>query len=188
MHSKRFPTTRMLAALAGGLLLLPAGDVIPEELQDIRVLNFPESQKVEGAVSVEGPIRSATMIRFSDLTVSPVPPEQTTRLVHAGTLDVDGYTHVVLSLVCRAQGPIRDEGRVGVILVPAEPPVRQAFVDHGRTLLPVRLDASVEAGSPLFFAAQGGRQALAFPRYDVFLYNTTSSVVGADLFAYVSNG
>jgi hypothetical protein len=188
VRPKRFPTIPLLVALTGGFLLLPAGNAISEELKDIRVINFPESQKVRGTVSVEGPVSSAELRRFSEASVPQVPPEATTRLVHAGVLEAEGYTRVLLSLVGQLRGAQRQPGAIGVLLVPAEQPVREAFVDHGTVLIPLRLEVPVEAGSPRFVAAQGTRENLAFPRYDVFLYNTTSSVATVDLYALVSNG
>ena len=188
MRNKIFLLIALPAAVLVGLVLAPLGTAVSQELQHVRVTNFPDPQRVEGTVTVKGPIRAAELVRFSDVTVSPVRPEDTTRLIHAGTLNGDGYGQVVLSLVAQARGTSQRPGSVGAILVPDEAPARQAFLEEGKPLVALRLDVQTEAGPPRFFGSRAPSQPLAFPRYQVFLYNTTDTTVTVTLYGYLSSG
>ena len=187
--SKKVLVTLVVSATAFALLVLtPVGTVISKEAQDVLVLNFPDPQRVEGTVSVEGPIQSGELVTFSDITVSPVKPEDTTRLINAGVLEADGFQHVVMSLVGQTKGEVLKTGSVGVILLPDQPPIRRAFYEDGDILVPLRLNTQTKAGPPQFFGSEPLRQSLAFPRYQVFLYNTTDRTVSVTFYAYLTSG
>ena len=188
MRKKLFLPITVSAATFVLLAFTPLGTTVSQELQDIRILNFPDTQRIEGTVSVDGPVRAAELRSFTNVTVPPVQPEDTTRLIHAGTLDADGYGHVVLSLLVQARGESKGPGSVGAILVPDEATARRAFLEIGQPLASLRFQSPVDAGTSTFFGSQGGRQPLAFPRYQVFLYNTTETTVSVNLHAYVSSG
>jgi hypothetical protein len=181
------PAALSLAALAV-LMLTPVGTAISQEMQEVLVMNFPDPQQIEGTVSVDGPIRSGRLVSFPDITVSPVKPDDVTRLIDAGVLDTDGFEHVVLSLVGQTRGEALRTGSVGVILLPDEPPIRRAFFEDGDVLVPLRLNAQTEAGPPAFFGSDALRRTVAFPRYQVFLYNTTDKTVSVTFYAYLTSG
>jgi hypothetical protein len=188
MPKKVFVSVVVTVAAFAVLVLTPVGTVISREMEEVLVMNFPDPQRVEGTVSVKGPIRSGELVSFPDITVSPVRPEDTTRLINAGVLEADGFQHVVLSLVGQTRGEVLKTGSVGVILLPDEPPIKRAFHEDGNVLVPLRLNAQTEAGPPSFFGSEPLRQTLAFPRYQVFLYNTTDKTVSVTFYAYLTSG
>ena len=190
MPKKVFVSVVVTVAAFAVLVLTPVRTAIPipREVEEVLVMNFPDPQRVEGTVSVEGPIRSGELVSFPDITVSPVRPEDTTRLINAGVLDADGFQHVVLSLVGQTRGEALKTGSVGVILLPDQPPIMRAFHEDGDVLVPLRLNAQTEAGPPSFFGSEPLRQTLGFPRYQVFLYNTTDKTVSVTFYAYLTSG
>jgi len=170
------------------LVLTPVGTAISREMAEVLVMNFPDPQKVRGTVEIDGTIRTGELVTFEDITVSPVRPEDTTRLINAGVLDADGFQHVVLSLVGQTRGEALKTGSVGVILLPDQAPIRRAFYEDGDVLVPLRVTAQTEAGPPSFFGSEPTRQTVAFPSYQVLLYNTTDKTVSVTLYAYLTSG
>jgi hypothetical protein len=187
MRKKIFLPFVILAAVLGGMVFTPPGTAASQELQDVRILNFPELQRVEWTVTEEEPIPAAVLTSFPGVTVSPVRPEDTTRLIHAGVLEADGFGRVVISLVAQARGKSLRAGMVGAILVPDEEPIVLAFLEQGTALVSLRVEAPAESGPPTFFASQAVPQLLGFPRYQVYLYNTTDTAIDVSLYAYLSN-
>lgn len=173
------------AALA--LVLLPAGAVLPQEIQRVLVTNFPRTQEVAGTVSVEGPVRHASLQRIKEVLVPPVGPRETTRLIDGGAVAADGFTAVVLSLNGQAKGRILRPGPVGAILIPDEDSVLRAFEEEGQTQFPLEVSAPVESGDPRSFASTQARFVVGFPRYRVRLYNATDKTVTVSLYAYLTN-
>jgi hypothetical protein len=55
-------------------------------------------------------------------------------------------------------------------------------------LVPLRVTAQTEAGPPAPFGSEAVRQTLAFPTYQVLLYNTTDKTVSVTLYAYLTSG
>jgi len=177
----------VIAALVVVLILTPVGEVVSRELQEVLVMNFPETQRVIGSVSVEGLIRSAELAAVEDITVPPVKPADTNRLVEAGTLDTDGKTYAVLSLAGHVKGQVGKAGTIGALLIPEVDTTSRAFNEKGQVLFPLEVEAAAEPGSTGFFGSEPSRRMLAFPRYRVFLYNTTDQAVSVDLYAYLTN-
>ena len=185
---------RLLAVLAVSLsalillFLTPVGTAISQELQDVLVVNFPDPQRVRGTVTIENPVPSARLFMFENVTVPPVRPTDTTRLIKAGTLVTDGFQFAVLSIVGSTRGETLQSGSVGALLIPDQAPIRRAFFEDGDVLLSLEIEAVPAAGPPAFFASNASRQPLAFPGYQVLLYNTTDKTVTVTLYAYLTNG
>ena len=97
MRTKRrwlFVGGGLLAALVF-VLLLPAGSALSQDVTRVLIANWPTAQEVYGKVSIDGPVRvepterwkiHATLVRMENILVSPVRPDQTTRLVDAAKL------------------------------------------------------------------------------------------------------
>ena len=180
----------VLTALAALLLLLvvPAGTLrSQEEIQPVRVTNFPATQQVAGSISVDGVIRHSATQRLKDILVSPVGPRETTRLVQAGTLATDGFTSVVLSLAGQTRAKAVRPGAVGAILVPDDEAIMRAFEDEGMAQFPIEIAAPAVTGASLHFASAPERFTVAFPRYRVFFYNTTDKTANVNLYAYLTH-
>ncbi len=176
-----------VAALLLLAALLPAGTAIAQQIQQVIVTNFPEIQKVEGTVSVRGPIHMTSTVAIRDIIVSPVSPKETNRLIQGGMLATDGFSHVVLSLTGAVKGDLVKPGSVGAILVPDEEPIQRAFDDRGEVQFPMEVVASSPSGGSPYFASSQPRFQVAFPRYRVLLYNTSAKTVSVSLFAYLTN-
>ena len=170
----------VLAVLA--VLVAAAG----REVLDVQVLNFPDPQRVRGVVTIEGTIRHADLVRLPDIIVPPVKPTETTRLVSAGTVVTDGFTHAVLSLNGITKGDALKGGVVGAYFLPEEESVARSFIEAGQVQFPLEVIAQT---APLgaYFASKPERQVLGFPSYRVLLYNTTDKTVTVNLFAYLTN-
>jgi hypothetical protein len=185
----RRATATGAAALTLALLAtVPAGSQPDRrsEAELVFVTNFPAVQQVGGTVAVEGPIRHARMDRRAEILVPPVGPQETTRLIPAGTLATDGFTAVVLSLSGQTKGRALKPGRIGAILIPDEEPVERTFEEEGQPQFPIEISAGTTGRS--HFASAPERSIVAFPRYRVLLYNTTDRTATVHLFAYLTNG
>jgi len=180
----RIAVTAVAVAL---LLLTPAGAArSQEEVQKVLVTNFPQTQQIAGAVSVEGLIKHAQMQRLKEIVVPPVDPKETTRLIQAGTVSADGFTAMVLSLDGQTRGKALRPGAVGGILIPDEESVVRAFEEEGLTRFRIEIAAPSVTGASVHFASSSERFTVAFPRYRVFLYNTTDKTASVNLFAYLT--
>ena len=174
--------TSSLAIAAVAILL-----ATPALAQDaVWIANFPDVQRVEGAVSLAGPIPSTDMIRYEDVTVSSVRRADTTRLIQAGVLESRGFGSVVLSLAAEIKGTVPAPAKIGVVLVPDEGFVLDALAE-GHYLFPIEVELEVEAESVPYVAADPEAHLLAFPRYRVYLYNTGKRTVKAQLYAMLTN-
>lgn len=157
------------------------------EILEVQVINFPDPQRIRGSVSIEGPIRSAEMVRFADVIVPPVKPTDTTRLISAGTLPADGYVHAVLSLSGVTKGDVVRGGSVGAYLVPDEEGVQRALVEAGHVQFPLEVAAGGVSGASAYFSSKSERVPLGFPRYRVVLWNTTDKTATVNLYAYLTH-
>lgn len=153
--------------------------------EDVYVVNFPPVQSVEGEVSIAEPVPGTRMLRYDDRIVAPVERAETTALVPGGVIDVDGFSEAVLSLAGFVQGQQRLEGSVGAILIPEEDSILQVFNEAGLIQLPLEVTASVTASDSYFAGSESVR--LAFPRYQIYFYNSSDRAVSVQLFAYLSN-
>jgi hypothetical protein len=186
-------STYAAASCAAGTALLlflgalPARGASEETVRSVRVINLPTVQHVTGSVSIDGTIPHSSLVTFKDLSVPPVEPTETGRLIDGGTLAADGFTALTLSLSGRAGGRSLRSGNVGAILIPDEDAVTKAFEEDGQVLFPLELGAPLTQGAFRLTATAQQRFPLGFPRYRVHLYNTTDKTVTVNLFAYLTN-
>ncbi len=179
-----------ILVLLGGTLLLvtiPPLKGQDDDLERVFVTNFPATQQVAGAVSVDGTVRHATLQRIKEILVSPVEPKETGRLIDGGVLTMDGFTSVVLSLSGQTKGTIVRSGTVGAILVPDEDPITRTFDEEGLAQFPLEVSATLPAGSSRSFSSAPTRLVVGFPHYRVHLYNTSDKSVMVNLYAYLTN-
>ena len=94
----------VLGGLVGMLVLAPAGPAVSQELQHVFVTNFPSVFKVDGQVDLKGPIKTAKLASIPDIIVSPVSPKDTLRMIQGGTITMEGFGSVVLSLTGQTKG------------------------------------------------------------------------------------
>jgi len=208
MSRRTSVATLMLIAALAVFLLTPFGQVVSRDVSRVLVTNFPGIQNVEGTVEVKGTIRVAELVTFENITVPPVKPSDTTRLVEAGTLVTDGFPEVVLSLHGVVRGSALKHGEVGAILIPDQHVVRGSALKHGEVgaiLIPdqqqiqeafdeqgffhfaLRAAAHDVSSKTPYFASDQPKYTVGFENYKVLLYNTTDKTVSVNLFAYLTN-
>ena len=169
------------------LLLAPADRLTSQEVRHVVVTNFPGTQEIEGSVQVDGAVRLSKLTRSESIIVPPVPPDDTTRLVEAGTLVTDGFANVVLSLHLEVKGAVYRQGEVGAYLIPEEKSILNAFNEQGLFHFPLRVAAGGITSTASYFASDQPRFQVGFERYKIYMYNTTDKTVVANLFAYLTN-
>ena len=101
--------TITLAALAASsaLVFLLAAGPDSEGPQQVVVTNFPETQRVNGAVAVEGVVHQAALASILEIEVPPVAPTDLRRLVEGGVVRTDGFGAVVLFYTFRTRAGLR---------------------------------------------------------------------------------
>jgi hypothetical protein len=153
--------------------------------EEVIVLNLPDVQRVEGEVTLAGPVAATEMSRQSLTVVPPVPRSATTSFVAGGLIEADGFRTAVVSIAGFVQGEALVEGSVGAILLPEEDSILQVFREEAQMLLELEVAAGVKPAQPHF--SQSESLTLGFPRYRIFYYNTTNRAVSVRLFAYLGN-
>ncbi len=191
MSRKSAIALTVAGAVLLALLLVPSGRALSQETADairrVIVTNFPDKQKIEGEVTVRGPIHQTALVSIREIVVPPVSPKDTQRLIQAGTISTDGFTFVVLSLAGQIRGEVVRPGSVGAILLPEEESVLRSFEEKGEIQFPLQVTSnSVTSASP-FFASDQPRLLIGFPRYRVYLFNTSQKTVSVNLHAYLTN-
>ncbi len=187
MSRKTLPLV-IVAGLAVTLLAMAQeSSHVLERVQQVQVVNFPDTQKVEGEVTIKGPIRQAILVSLKDIIVSPVSPKDTQRLILGGTIVTDGFSQVVLSLSGQIKGEIVKAGSVGAILLPDDEAIQRIFDERGDMQFPLEVTATGVTGTSPYFASNQPRYDVGFPRYRVLLYNTTAKTVSVNLYAYLSS-
>lgn len=177
----------LCAAAAAALVLAPAGVAVSQELQQVVIANFPKVFHVEGSVGVVGPISHARMTVLREITVSPVSPKDTTRMVQGPTIASDGFTTMVLGLSGQVKGDVFRPGTVGVILLPDDELIVRAFEEKALVQFPVEVTAPGVSSLVPYFASSQSRATVAFPLYRTYFYNTSDKTVTVNLYAYLTN-
>jgi hypothetical protein len=168
-------------------LLLPSGGRAAEDTsRPVRVMNFPVLYKIEGQVEVPSPVPHSALVRLKEVTVPPVEPTETGRLIDGGTIDASGFTTAVLSLSGRASGRALRSGVVGAYLVPDEEAIVKAYEEDALMQFPIEISAPLQTSTYRLTAMQQSKAGLGFPRYRVRLYNTTDRTVTVNLYAYLT--
>lgn len=178
--------TAILLLAAAAVALLPTSSVLSQSFREVRVLNFPDAQRIEGKVEVPNPIPHSKFLRRPREIVPPVRREEVTKLVEGGVLEVDGFTEVVLSLQGEVRGTLYRGGTVGAILIPDEEPIVEAFNLGDRLQFPLEVKADVAVETAPYFSAQVTKR-VAFPRYRVYFYNSSDKSVEAYLYLYLGH-
>ena len=185
----RKPVLVAAAVVAAALVFLisPVGVALSQEIQSVLVTNFPEVFNVAGIVGIEGTVSHGRFVAIRDITVPPVNPKDSVRLIQGGTVQTDGFTSMVLGLQGQIKGEVYRPGTVGVFLLPDEPAVVKAFEEKG--VMPFVTEVSVQgvsAASP-YFSSNSSPALVGFPRYRTFFYNTSDKTVTVNLYAYLTN-
>jgi hypothetical protein len=178
-----------IAASCAVILGLSVGPCAAQgsEVTPVVVTNFPEVQRIDGAVSIDGPLVNGSLQRVDEVVVSPVDRRAATRMDAQGGVSTDGFTSLMISLVGEVQGSVDREGTLGVVLVPDDPVVSRALRQDGAVLFPLEVTVEIPLGTPGWINAESKRFQIAFPGYRVYLYNTSDKSVATTVYVYLTN-
>ncbi len=155
--------------------------------QNVKVVNLPKTQNVDGAVAIKGLIRHSFLDRREQVLIPPVQRDDTNNLIEVGSIQADGFTSVILSLQGEVKSTTFTPGTVGAILVPDEKPIIYAFTQDRTILFPLEVKTEVKPGKYRYFTSETTSQVVGFPKYRVFLYNSTDKSVEVNLYVYLTN-
>ncbi len=133
------------------------------------------------------PVAMGQLVGIRGILVPPVEKTDVTKLVDAGTLDVDGFTYLVVNLAGELKDNPTRQGEVGALLVPDVPPFDVALTHLNVVPVPLEIKAAATRDLFPYFMAEQTRFEVGFPRYRVLLYNTTGASAIVAVFAYRSN-
>ena len=168
----------LLAAVAVvvGALVMSQPPVVADGPEPVTVTNFPEVQRVI--------VNERTRFETRKAIAAPVDLSDVLHLTEAGSLETSGFAYVTVSLSGSLQGSAQ-AGAVGVVLVPDVPEVAAAF-RNGFLQLGLRAEAALRPAQEGYFSSESVTFHVGFPRYRVFLYNSTSKAADAAVYAYLS--
>jgi len=158
-----------------------------EKTQNVRVVNLPKTQNIDGSVEIKGLIRHSFLDRHERIIIPPVQRNETNSLTEVGVVRTDGFTSAVLSLQGEVKSSSFTPGTVGAILIPDEKPIIQAFTQDQAILFPLEVKTAIKPEDQLYFSSEPTKQMVGFPRYRIFLYNSTNKSVETNLYIYLIN-
>lgn len=178
-----------LAALLAAFLLFslpPWPKALSHQPQAVIVTNLPQVLPIKGKVSIVGTVRQGAIVRRINLIVPPVERDDVSDLVQAEDVVTDGFTGMILSLHGAVRGTIGQEGTVGAILVPDETSVLEMLREKSVFHFPVeaKVDLTRQVAEDDFSVQR--RFDVGFPRYKVYVYNSTDRTVDVHLFVYLT--
>ncbi len=155
-----------------------------QELTQTFVVNLENPHPIVGDVAVSTPIPHSDMVAMVDIVVAPAGRTQTSLWTEVGSLTTEGFTSAVLSLHGQLRGSTGGGGVVAVVLVPEEENILRAL-DEGEVHLELEAIAEPAPGDAMYFSGSRAGLPIAFPKYRVFLYNTTDRSASVDVYAYL---
>lgn len=148
------------------------------EASDVRVTNFPETQKV----LVEG---VAKALKLEKILLVPSRRTELGELYHAGKIETEGYTNVSVYL----QGEIKSStflsGNIGLILIPDEEPILRAFKETKQIQFPIEIVCTMTSGDSEYFNCALNNQLIGFARYRMYLYNSLDKNAEVNAYLYL---
>lgn len=166
--------------------MLAAGVYGVQELTQSFVVNLKDPHPITGTVAVSAPVPHSDAQGLVDVIVSPAPRRDTSLWTEAGLLETSGFTSIVLSFHGQFRGNPTAPGALGLVLVPDEENVLRSFAE-GEAHLTLEAVADPVPDGRMYFSGSQGGLTLAFPRYRVYLYNTTDRSASVDIFAYLTH-
>ena len=127
---------------------------------------------------------SAWFVSVPPLAVSPVPRNETHRLLDGGVIQTDGFAQMTFSFGGEFKDAIPSSGRIGALLVPDDPRILHLLRSEGQIVFALEVTFKVVPGQNAIFVSEQQTQRVAFPRYRVFFYNETSSTATVSLSVY----
>ncbi len=114
------------------------------------------------------------------IVVAPTPRESVPNLVDVGTIDCEGFDHLVFNFALEMKGPVESGGAVGAIVLPEVFPYDRAV--RNLQLLPAAAELIIPLeGGSAYLTARQLRLDVGFPRYRVLIWNSGRTSVTATL-------
>ncbi|WP_303722715.1 hypothetical protein [Malonomonas rubra] len=156
-------------------------------IKDVRIINFPKTQNIDGSVEIEGLIKHSIIDRREKVIIPPAKRSDTSNLTEAGVLHADGFTSIVLSILGEAKSETFTPGDIGAILIPDETTIIRAFAEDQAILFPLEVKTKIIPETLRYFGSESEKQTIGFPKYRIYLYNSTNKSVEANLYMYLTN-
>ena len=175
-------------------LTLPGGAFCTTSAEDdnkvhkVEVVNLPTSTTVTGSVSVNGRLSHSSMERFEKMVIPVIARNDPVNMRRIGTVATDGFTSLIVSF----QGQTLNKytlspGTIGVVLVPDETPILDAFRDNNLLLFSFEARSEFDKKAFPYFASKSEKFTVSFPQYKIYMYNSTNASVEANLYIYLTN-
>ncbi len=185
MSGRTWLTISLVIGVVVACLALGSVDAVSQSPESpVFVTNFPGIQTVRGEVEVRGLGSFGSLVETGPVNVTPVRRNVTTRLIDGGTIETEGFTHLVLSLFGEIRGELTRAGTIGAILIPDTEESEKFLKTKGVFLFPEEVVTTLEMNGDSVFMAGPRRVVVAFPRYRVLFHNSTDKTVIANLAAY----
>lgn len=149
---------------------------------EVRVTNFPETQKIKGTVSVDG---IAKALKRESILLTPSRRTELSELYHAGKIETEGYTNVSVYLQGEIKSSVFISGNIGVMLIPDEEPILRAFKETKQIQFPIEVACTITSGDSEFFNCTLSNQVIGFARYRMYLYNTLDKNAEVNAYLYI---
>lgn len=180
-----FPMKLVLVTLAVLLAfwLVPIPNVLSQQMQEVFIRNFPETQQVIGNISIQEPIPATKTEHFIEV-VSPIGRHEIVHLIDGGVIETEGFVTITTTIYGWMKSGTYQPGEVGVLLLPDEEVFERALDDGGEILMPIEVKAKVNQEGSGYFAAQD-TFAIGFNRYRILFYNSSSKSAETNLRVYL---
>ena len=182
---KKYILVLLIAVIAFSAVAAPKDD--KQEIQKVRVVNLPDKQNIDGSVAVKGLIKHSFLDRRLKIIIPPVARNETSLLIEVDPLITDGFTSVILSFQGEVKNKTFSPGTVGAMLIPDEKPVISALKQDKEILFPLEVSSEVAPGPQRYFTSEYTKQIVGFPKYRIYLYNSTNNSVEMNLYMYLTN-
>lgn len=181
----RFPVLAIIVATAV-VATLSMGAAAVQKIAQTFVVNLETPHPVEGSVVVPEPVPHSDFVSVHDVVAAPAPPTDPSLWTEAGSIETKGFTSAVLSVHGQLRGNPGTAGAVVAVLVPDEENILRAL-SEGEVHLSLEAAADPVPSGGLYFSGARGGLAVGFPRYRLFVYNTTDRSASVNVFVYVTN-
>ena len=150
------------------------------------VVNLESPHLVEGSVVVPAPVPHGEILSALDVVTTPATRAETNLWTEAGVIDADGFTSAVVSLHGQLRGNPSIPGAIVAVLVPEEENILRSL-SEGEVHLALEAAADPVPTGGLYFSGARDGLPIGFPRYRLFVYNTTDRSAAVNVFVYLTN-
>lgn len=164
------------------LLIMVPGVAHSIEVSEVRVNNFPETQRIKGEVSLQGTTKA---VKREGVLLSPSKRNELSELTHAGKIDTDGFTSVSVYLQGEIKSSSFSSGSIGVIMLPDEEPIVRALKESRQIQFPIETTCTIKSDDSEYFSCSQINQTIGFTRYRIFFYNTLNKPAEVNAYFYL---